>query len=101
MHHAMVFPTEHHQIVDIGSAAVQPMNNVMHLAPHRASIAARVGATAVAGGDGLALRGGDTPLLAAHIKWLALPVEDDRGDLCIAEHPAEFAGGGHAAELQL
>src|SRR5882762_4158310 len=77
------------------------MNDVMHLAPYRASIATGMGAAAVAGGDGFALRGGDTPLLAAHIEWLALAVEDDGGDLRVAEHPAEFAGGGHTAELQL
>src|SRR5882724_9392153 len=96
-----VFPTEHHEIIDIGSAAVQPMNNVMHLAPYRASIAPGMGATTVAGGNGFALRRGDTPLLAAHIQRLALPVQDDRGDLRIAQHPAQFAGGGHTAELQL
>src|SRR5882724_9399651 len=77
------------------------MNDVMHLAPYRASIAPGMGATAVAGGDGLALRGGDTPLLAAHIQWLALPVQDDRGDLRIAQHPAQLAGRGVTAELQL
>src|SRR5882724_8781859 len=77
------------------------MNDVMHLAPYRASIAPGMGAAAVAGGDGFALRRGDTPLLAAHIQRLALPVQNDRGDLRIAEHPAEFTGGGHAAELQL
>jgi len=27
--HTMVFAAEHHQIIDIGSAAVQPMNNMM------------------------------------------------------------------------
>ena len=98
---AMMFTAEHHEIVNIGAAAVQPVNDVMDLTLHRVSIAPGVGAAAVAGRDGFALRGGDASVFAAHIQWLAFAVQDDWGDLRVAEHPTEFAGGGHAAELQL
>jgi hypothetical protein len=47
-----------------------------------------VGTAAVAGGDGLALRGGDTSFLAADVQGLAVAVEYDWGDLRVAQHPA-------------
>src|SRR5437899_2726743 len=70
-------------------------------APDRASVAAGVGAATVAGGEGFALRWGDTSFFPADVEWLAFAVQDDRGDLRVAEHPAKFAGGGVSAELQL
>jgi len=85
---AVVFAAEHHEIVDIGSAAVQPMPDVVYLAPDWGSVASGVGAAAVAGGDGFALRGGDTPLLPAHIQRLTISAEHDRGDLRVATHAA-------------
>jgi hypothetical protein len=47
----MVSTTQHHQIVDIGPTTVLPLDHMVHLAPTRWSIAAGVGAAAVAGRD--------------------------------------------------
>src|ERR1700754_4928267 len=98
---AMVFTAEHHKIVDICSAAEQPMNNMMHLTPPRTAIATGVGATTITGRDRFTLRRGHTPFLATHVQWLALAVEDDRGDLRVAQQPAQLGRGGRATELQL
>jgi len=85
---AVVSAAEHHEIVDIGSAAVQPMPDMVYLAPEWGSVAAGMGAAAVTGGDGFALRGGDTPLLPANVQRLTVPAQDDGGDLRVAEHAA-------------
>jgi hypothetical protein len=50
----MVGATEHDQVVDVGSAAVLPLDHMVDFAPARWSIAAGVGAAAVSGGDGAA-----------------------------------------------
>jgi len=44
---AVVSAAEHHEIVDIGSAAVQPMPDMVYLAPEWGSVAAGMGAAAV------------------------------------------------------
>src|SRR5882757_11542057 len=70
---------QHHQIFDIGSSAVNPVNDVVHLAPVGCFVAPGVGAAPVAGGDRLALRRGDTPLLPADVDRLAVATEHHGG----------------------
>jgi len=62
--------------------------HTVYLAPEWGSVTAGMGTAAVAGGDGFALRGGDTPLLPAHIQRLTISAEHDRGDLRVATHAA-------------
>jgi hypothetical protein len=47
----MVGATQHHQVLDIGSTAVLPLDHVVDLRPTRWSITSGMGAAAVAGGD--------------------------------------------------
>ena len=47
----MMSTAQHDQVVDVGGAAVLPLDHVVHLAPARWSITPGVGAAAVAGGD--------------------------------------------------
>src|SRR5882757_6711731 len=92
---------QHHQVVDVGSSAVNPVNDVVHLAPVGGFVAAGVGAASVAGGDCFALGGGGTPLLAADVDRLAVATQNHWGDLRVAQQPAQLGGGGHPTELQL
>src|SRR5882757_4356636 len=92
---------QHHQVVDVGSSAVNPVNDVVHLAPVGGFVAARVGAAPVAGGDRLALGRGDTPLLAAHIQRLPVATQHHRSDLGVAHQPAQIGRRGGTAELQV
>jgi len=72
-------PAKQDQVVDGRCASVDPVNDVMCVAPPAGAVTAREHAAKVAGEEGDAHGGGDEALGPPHIQRLTLGVEDDPG----------------------
>ena len=75
----MVGPAQQDQVVQIGGAAIQPVDQMVGLAPGKGALAAREDTAAVAYGQGGALGGGDDPGGAAEVQGLGRGPTQDRG----------------------
>jgi hypothetical protein len=76
----MMGSAEHDQVVQVGRAAVQPMDEMMTFAPGQRPITVREDAAAVADRQGVALRRGDDPTRPPDLQWLAGSPTKDRGE---------------------
>jgi hypothetical protein len=56
MHHPMMRPTQHHQIVDFCFTMMDPVHNMMHLAGTRRPVTPRMGASTIPNRDRPPLR---------------------------------------------
>jgi hypothetical protein len=77
----MMGPTQEGGVVQVGGAAIQPVPDVMALAPGQGPAAAGDDAAAVADGQGLALGGGDDPGRPADIQRPGGGAAQGRGEL--------------------
>ncbi|MEJ3653682.1 hypothetical protein WEH80_11925, partial [Actinomycetes bacterium KLBMP 9759] len=87
----VVDSAQHHEVVDLGGAAVFPGDDVVDFAPARWAVAA--GASPVAGGDGPAHPVWDGSGCSADVEWFAFAAQHDGDDCGVAgEHP-HITGG--------
>ncbi len=96
----MMGATQHHQVVDVGGAAVLPLDHVVHLAPTRWSITPRMRAATVAGGDRAPDPDRDDAAGPTHIQRLTGLAQHHRDDLGITGQTAQLGRGELAAHGQ-
>src|SRR5882757_4101728 len=101
MHHPMMRPTQHHQIVESCSTMMHPVHNMMHLAGTRRPITPRMRTTTIPNRNRPPLRQRRTPLLPPHIQRLTLRTEHNRGDLGVAAEPAHLTRTDVPTELEV
>src|SRR5882757_9459439 len=101
MHHPMMRPTQHHQIVESCSTMMDPVHNMMHLAGTRRPITPRMSTPTIPNRNRPPLRQRGAPLLPAHIQRLTVRTEHDRGDLRVAAEPAYLTRPDVSSEFEV
>lgn len=85
---------EQHAVVDVGASALLPGVDVVGFGPGDGAIALREPASAVAGGEGVALPGGEEPLQSADVERAGAGfVKEDRQDAGVADVPVGGVDG--------
>ena len=90
---AVVFAAEQDEVVEVGGAAVGPVDDVVGVAHDRWAGAAGEGAVSVAGDQGAPQGGGDQSVGAADVEDLAVGAEADRDELGVAGQAADGGDG--------
>lgn len=80
-------------VVEVGLAAVDPVDQVVDVAPVAGSVAAGEYARVVAQFDRLAQGGRHDPVGAAEVERVPVGPEDDEADVAVAGQPAGACGG--------
>src|ERR671910_1511694 len=94
-------PAEQDEIVQVGGAAVGPVNAVVGVAPLGRAGAAGEGASSVADDQRGPLSGGHGAVFSADVEGHAGRVGDDAGDVGVAADPAHRLRGDRSAPTQL
>ena len=84
MDDGVVAAAEQGAVAQVGGSAVEPVRDVVGLAPHRWDGAAGIAAALVAVGKGAALGGGEEALGVAEVEDLGAGAEDHRDDAGLA-----------------
>src|SRR4051795_11612131 len=100
VHEGVVAFAEQGAVAQVGGSAVQPVHDVVGLAPHRWDGAAGVGAAAVPVGQGAALGGAEEALGVAEVEDLRGGAQHHGHDPGLAGDPAHRAGGEDGVGVQ-
>src|SRR5438034_11491297 len=86
VHHPMVPATEQDEIAEVGRTAMDPVHEVMSIAPGRRALTTGPAAVTVANPEGPAQGVGDHALAAADVDGHRVLAEQDPGDAAVASH---------------